>query len=87
MISLQILALFMLALSAACFFGPQIVAYGTRGVQDLAASPEARFVAASLTTAIALVVAAPTVGSAFGKGGEIVVAVAVQTMSLSFGLV
>lgn len=48
---LLLIAAGLLCLSAALFFGPQLVAYGADGARELVRRPQAQFVAMTLLTA------------------------------------
>ncbi|MDJ0920244.1 MAG: hypothetical protein QNI84_03890 [Henriciella sp.] len=87
MLALQILAASLLALSAALIFMPQIVIYGPRALPMLAGNGQARFIGGFFVTALALTVSAPHLGSAAAFGGETVLLVAIDTFTLTFGLV
>lgn len=87
MIVLQIIAAIMLFLSAALFFGPQLVIYGPRAFPALVRQPQARFIGGFLATATAFVLAAPHMGAALSSGGEAVIYAARELVTLSFGLV
>ena len=87
MLVLQLLATSLLVLAGACFFGPQLVIYGPRGFSRLARRPEARFVAGFLISTMAFIVLVPAASHALVSGGEKVLIVALQTYTLSFGLI
>ncbi|MEL6829684.1 MAG: hypothetical protein AAFO63_06065 [Pseudomonadota bacterium] len=87
MVVLEWIALGLIAISAACFFGPQFVAYGGRAFADLKGLPEARFVAGGLVSIAAMVLLLPYASIAAVEGGETVFALMIETATLSFGLV
>ena len=67
---LILIAAGLLALSAAFFFGPQLVAYGGHGARDLVRRPQAQFVAMTLMTAFLVIVFYDPSASALGSGDE-----------------
>ncbi len=87
MLALQITAAILLFLSAACFFGPQLVIYGPRALPMLAKQDQAKFIGGFLITATVLVITAPYFGTALLSGGEAVTLVARQLVGMSFGVV
>lgn len=87
MFALQVLAAVMLFLSAACFFGPQLVIYGPRAFPSMLKQPQAKFVGGFLVTACVFAVSAPYFGGAMLQGGQRMSMVALDMMSMSFGVV
>ncbi len=87
MLALQIIAAILLFLSAALFFGPQLVIYGPRAFPNLVHQPQARFIGGFLTTATVFVLTAPHMGSALITGSEAVTFAARELVNLSFSLV
>jgi hypothetical protein len=83
----QVLATVLLIFSAACFFGPQLVIYGPRAFFALSRRREARFVAGFLVTVMGFIALAPTASDALVSGGETLLAMALETATLSFGLI
>ena len=81
---LLILAGALLALSAALFFGPQLVIYGPQGLRAAVRRPEAQLVGGCLASAFALLLFAPHAASALISGGQTVQVVATTLMGLSF---
>lgn len=69
---LLFIAFALLLLSAALFFGPQLIVYGRGGLRDAMARPEAQLVGGALATCLALLLFAPLAGSALISGGETV---------------
>lgn len=87
MFTLQVIAAILLFLSAACFFGPQLVIYGPRAVPLMLKQGQARFIGAFLASAAILSIIAPHFGSAVLSGGEAITLVALDLVNMSFGLV
>ncbi len=82
---MMILAALFLGLSAALFFGPQLVAYGADDMRNALRRPEAFTILGGLLTAFVLLLFAPHAGSALISGGEAVQVVTTKIMGLSFG--
>ncbi len=87
MFALQILAICLLVLSAACFFGPQLVIYGPRALPTVWKQPQARFVSGFIVTAATLVMTAPYFGAALLESGSQVTIATLNLMSMTFGIV
>lgn len=87
MLALQITAAILLAFSAACFFGPQLVIYGPRALPVLLKQRQARFVGGFLVSACAFAIAAPHFGAVILDGGERITFVARQIFTMSYGIV
>jgi hypothetical protein len=83
----QLLAIFLLVFAGLCFFGPQLVIYGPRSFAALFRRFEARFVAGALVSAMVFVATVPMASHAVVTGGEKVLIIALETMTLSFGLI
>ena len=73
---LLVLAGALLVLSAALFFGPQLVAYGPYGLRTAFARPEARLVSAGLVAAFSVLLFGSPLLSALIPGGDTVQVVA-----------
>ncbi|MBR9833765.1 MAG: hypothetical protein GYB42_00910 [Alphaproteobacteria bacterium] len=69
MIVLQLLAAVFLFLSAALFFGPQLVIYGPQALPGLFRQRQARFVGGFLATVCVFAVTAPHFADAVIGGG------------------
>jgi len=80
------IAVAFIAMSAACFFGPQLIAYGPRAFSDFKQSPEARFVAGVLSSVLVLALLTPFASVAAITGGETVLALVIETATLSFSI-
>ena len=76
MMILLLLAGALLCLSAALFFGPQLVAFGTDGLREALTRPEGRLVCACLVSAFVLLLVAPSASSILISGGKTVQVVA-----------
>ncbi len=87
MLTFQVIAAVLLFLSAACFFGPQLVIYGPRAVPLLLKQAQARFIGGFLVSAAILSIIAPHFGGALLSGGEVITLVALDLINMSFGLV
>ncbi len=87
MLTLQVISVILLFVSAACFFGPQLVIYGPRAVPLLLKQGQARFIGGFLVSAAILSLVAPHLGSAMLSGGEAITLVALDLINMSFGLV
>ena len=81
---LLLIAAALLVLSAALFFGPQLVIYGPAGLRDAARRPEAQFVGGCILSALALLFFAPLAGSALISGGETVQVVVTNLLGRRF---
>ncbi len=84
MLALQITAIFFVLLSAALMFGPQLVVYGPRGVQQLARDEQARFVGGCLASALALAVMAPYFADALASGGGTITLAMAELVTMRF---
>ena len=87
MLALQILAALFLFLSAALFFGPQLVIYGPRAVRPLMRNGQAKFVGGVLVSACAVLVTAPYMAPVVVKGGEAITMAALEIFTMQFGLI
>lgn len=87
MLALQLTAAILLAFSAACFFGPQLVIYGPRALPVLMKQKQARFVGGFLVTACAFAVMAPQFGAVLLQGGEQVTLVVLEIFTMNFRVV
>ncbi|MEM1086279.1 MAG: hypothetical protein AAGH90_01000 [Pseudomonadota bacterium] len=87
MLALQITAMFFIALAAALFFVPQIVAYGPRAVPALMSRPEVRFIATSFASLVVLAAIAPSFAEAVAIGGSTIYATAIELTNMNFGVV
>lgn len=86
MFVLEWIALGLIVISAACFFGPQLVFYGPRAFADLKKSAEARFIAATLASLALIAVLTPFASIAAVEGSETVLALVIETATISFEL-
>jgi hypothetical protein len=84
MLALQLTAIFFVLLSAAFMFGPQLVIYGPRGVQQLVRDEQARFVGGCLTSALVLAVMAPYFADAVSSGGGAITLVMAELVTMRF---
>ena len=84
MLTLQILALFFLGLSAAFLFGPQLFVYGPRAVRDMVREGQVQFVGGCFVSLLVLVFFAPYLGAAFQSGGGAVTLVMVDIFTMQF---
>lgn len=87
MIVLQLLAAIFLFLSAALFFGPQLVIYGPHVLPDMFKQHQARFVGGFLATVCVFAVTAPHFANAVIGGGHNMAHVAGGTINLSHGVI
>jgi hypothetical protein len=87
MLALQITAAILLAFSAACFFGPQLVIYGPRALPVLMKHRQVRFVGGFLVTACAFAVMAPHFGTVLVQGGDQITLVALQIFTMDFSVI
>ena len=87
MLTLQLIALVFLALSAAFLFGPRLVIYGPKALRDMVREGQVQFVGGCVTSLIILVFAAPYIGSAFHSGGGAVTLVMIDVFTMQFSLV
>ena len=87
MLVMQVLAGVFIVLSAACFFGPQLIIYGPKSFATLKRDRYARGIASSLVMISVLAVVAPFYGPAALDGGQLVSAVAFDIFTLDYGLV
>ena len=87
MLALQITAAILLAFSALCFFGPQLVAYGPRALPVMLKQQQTRFIGGFLATACAFAVAAPYFGTAVMTGGEMIADVTTDIFTMTFAIV
>ncbi len=86
MLALQIIAAIFLFLSAALFFGPQLVIYGPRALPSLMKNPQARLAGGVFGSVAVMVALTPYMASALMQGGETVTAMALDIMTITFGL-
>ena len=84
MLALQIIAAIFMFLSAALFFGPQLVVYGPRAFPALAKQPQARFVGGMLATVLVAVLTGPYWIGAMHEGGRTMTVIALEVAALSF---
>lgn len=84
MLTLQIIALVFLGLSAAFLFGPQLVIYGPKALRNMAREGQVQFVGGCVTSLVILVFAAPFIGSAFQSGGGAVTLVVIDIFTMQF---
>ena len=84
MLALQVLAAILLVLSAACFFGPQLVIYGPRSFPAVFKQRQARIVGGILATACVFAVAAPHFASSVVQGGNQMSPAMLNMTALSF---
>jgi len=84
MLALQVTAIFFVLLSATLMFGPQMVIYGPRGLQQLARDEQARFVGGCLVSALALAIMAPYFAGAVSFGGGAMTLVMAELVTMRF---
>ncbi|WP_300377402.1 hypothetical protein [Henriciella sp.] len=84
MMILLVLAGVLLVLSAALFFGPQLVAYGPHGLREAFSRPEAHLVTLALAGILAWLLFGTSMVSALISGGETVQVMAGHLMGPRF---
>ncbi|MEL6724814.1 MAG: hypothetical protein AAFP81_09590 [Pseudomonadota bacterium] len=87
MLTLQIIALVLLGVSAVLLFGPQLIVYGPKALREMVREGQVQFAGGCVTSLVMLVFAAPYIGSAFQSGGGAVTLVMIDIFTMQFSLV